>query len=165
MFFDESTSTLEKSKELNKILVEELQNLQAQLDELIDHRKVENNKIDVHQESITAPLDDGNTDSDQNKNSNSTEKEKKEKREFDCSICHNKFATKFSLERHQKLHSKEISENYYDKSINVQIQELIFISRSQITNIIICQQHLIENDIFLETKEWYLPLRKLFIHS
>ena len=48
MFFDESTSTLEKAKELNKILVEELKNLQAQLDELIAHRKVENNKIDVH---------------------------------------------------------------------------------------------------------------------
>ena len=38
MFFDESTSTLEKSKELNKILVEELRNLQSQLDELIAQR-------------------------------------------------------------------------------------------------------------------------------
>ena len=121
MFFDESTSTLEKSKELNKILVEELKNLQVQLDDLIAHRKVENNVIDVHQESITAPLDDGNTDSDQSKNSNSIEKEKKEKRKFDCSICQNKFASKFSLERHQKLHSKEIqlSENSDNESINV----------------------------------------------
>ena len=121
MFFDESTSTLEKAKELNKILVEELKNLQAQLDELIAHNKVENNVMDDQQESITVPLDDGNTDSDQNKDSNYIEMEKKVKRKFDCSICQNNFASKFSLERHQKLHSKEIfiGENCGDKLLNV----------------------------------------------
>ena len=49
LHFDESTSTLEKSKELNNVLIEEMKKLQTKIEELLSQGKSNNEEISSYQ--------------------------------------------------------------------------------------------------------------------